>query len=226
MIDRRRLPTRVTDRARSIRHGRVRGSAPLAAVWFAVRLLRVPPAATCLTFRRSRVPLVASVAALALAAGAVPTAGQEPVVGEPVVEEQVALDAEGRLLRVDAELARRLGLFGDLTGVREVLLFRGPDGYVLELTRRRDGTLVRERRSLTEADVEALRSEISRRLAERAPAALVDRSGRALLLGTSTVAGLGFYGWAVPYALDMDGTRGPLALYMLVSSASFFGPWL
>lgn len=95
---------------------------------------------------------------------------------EPVIEEQVALDADGRLLRIDAKLAAALGLFGDVTNVRDVLLFRSPDGYVLEITRRRGGVLVRERRSMTADEVAELRAVVSRRMAERAPSALVDRS--------------------------------------------------
>ncbi|HUE76535.1 MAG TPA: hypothetical protein VMM83_01210, partial [Longimicrobiales bacterium] len=62
---------------------------------------------------------------------------------EPVIEEQVPLDAEGRVLRLDPELATALGLFGDMTNVREILLFRSTDGYVLEVTRRRGGELLR-----------------------------------------------------------------------------------
>ncbi len=162
-----------------------------------------------------------------LALFAAPPAILSPVhAQEPVVEEQVALDADGRLLRIDADLAAALGLFGDLTNVREVLLFRSADGYVLEITRRRAGVLVRERRPLAEDEVAELRAAVTRRLAERAPSALVDRSGRYLLLGTSTAAGLGLYGWAVPYALGVDDTKGQVALYMLISAASFFGPWL
>lgn len=144
---------------------------------------------------------------------------------ERVIEEQVALDEAGRLLRVDAELARRLGVFGDLSDVREILLFRSADGYVLEVTRRRGGVLIRERRRLSEAEVARLRADVSGALAQRAPSALVDRSGRYVLLATSTAAGLGFYGWAVPYALDIEDAKGQLGLYMLVSAASFFGPW-
>ena len=145
---------------------------------------------------------------------------------EPVIEEQVALDQAGRLLAIDAELARTLGVFGDLADVREILLFRSSEGYVLEVTRRRGGVLIRERRRLTDAEVARLRADVSGALAQRAPSALVDRSGRYILLATSTAAGLGFYGWAVPYALDVDDTRGQVGLYMLVSAASFFGPWI
>lgn len=145
---------------------------------------------------------------------------------EPVIEEQVALDEGGRLLRVDAELARTLGVFGDLSDVREILLFRSTDGYILEVTRRRGGVLIRERRPLSEAEVARLRADVSGALAQRAPSALVDRSGRYVLLATSTAAGLGFYGWAVPYALDIEDEKGQVGLYMLVSAASFFGPWL
>ena len=176
--------------------------------------------------------LIAAAATLSAGVFPAPPAGVLPAFApsalaaqEVAIEERVALDLEGRVLRVDDELARALGLFGDLAGVTEILLFRSGDGYILEVTRRRDGRMTRERRPLTESQVAALRAEISRRLALDV-AATVDRSGRYLLLGTSTAAGLGFYGWAIPQALNIDDTKGQIALYMLVASASFFGPWL
>ena len=173
--------------------------------------------------RAGRTTVLAALAAVAAAASlrATPLVAQQPV-----IEEQVALDEAGRLLRVDAELARTLGVFGDLADVREILLFRSTDGHILEVTRRRGGVLIRERRRLSEAEVGRLRAEVSAALTRRAPSALVDRSGRYLLLATSTAAGLGFYGWAVPYALDIEDTKGQVGLYMLVSAASFFGPWI
>lgn len=145
---------------------------------------------------------------------------------EAVLEEQVPLDEAGAVLRLDAELARALGLFSEFRDLREVLLFRSGDAYILEITRRREGRLFREPRRLTEAEVAALRSDISSRLAARGPERLLDQEGRYPLLATSTAAGLAFYGWGVPAMFDVDDTRGQVALYVLVSSASFFGPWL
>ena len=172
---------------------------------------------------KGRRPAISGLLAAALCVGAT---ASTLAAQETVVEEQVPLDLQGRLLRIDPDLARALGLFGDLAGVREILLLRGPDGYVLEVTRRRGGLLVRERRPMTESEAEALRAEVSTRLAARAPAALHDRSGRTLLVATTTGAGLGFYAWAVPVILNVDDTKGQVGLYMLVASASFFGPWL
>ncbi|HSH44715.1 MAG TPA: hypothetical protein VK966_02610, partial [Longimicrobiales bacterium] len=157
---------------------------------------------------------------------AAPSHARAQETGEPVVEEQVTLDAGGTLLRMDAELARRLGLFADVEGLREALLFRGPAGYTLEITARRNGTLVRERRPLTVAEAAAFQERVGALLLARGAGVGRDQAGRYLLLGTSTAAGLAFYGWAVPSIFDVDSTRGQVALYMLVSAGSILGPWL
>jgi hypothetical protein len=143
-------------------------------------------------------------------------------------EIQVPLDLEGRVDRVDATLARQLGIFVDrFPDLQEVRLFvQLPDSsFVLEITRQQAGQLLRQRESLTAPQVAALRADVSARLAERA-LSVVDRDGRLELIAASSVVGLGFNGWAVPEVLDVDQTRTAVALYMLTSAASIVVPWI
>jgi hypothetical protein len=143
-------------------------------------------------------------------------------------EVQVALDREGRVEVVDLRLAGRLGVFVDrFPGFQEARLWiQLPDStYILELTGVREGRRVRERRPLGTAEVEALRADMSDRIAARAPGMALEREGRPRLLGGTALLGLGFYGWAVPVMLDVDEATTAVGLYMLTAGSAFFGPW-
>jgi hypothetical protein len=143
-------------------------------------------------------------------------------------ETQVALDEAGRVMEIDRPLARRLGLFlDDHPQLEFVRLYRvDPTSYVLEITVLREGRTVRERILMTDDEVGRLRAQVTGRLAARAPALALDQEGRFLLLGTTTLLGLGFYGWAVPVMLDMDDGRLILATYMFTAAGSFVVPFL
>jgi len=86
---------------------------------------------------------VAAVVAL-LCLGASALEGQETE-----VEEQVPLLPSLSVVEVDAALRRELGLFAEVEGFDAARLFRSGDGrLILEISRRREGRLVRERRTL------------------------------------------------------------------------------
>lgn len=141
-------------------------------------------------------------------------------------EVQVPLDEQGRVEVVDASLAARLGLFEDeYPGFREARLFQAPDSsYVLEVTLVRDGRTARQRVPLTAAQAAELRRRVSGRVAERAPQAGLDQNGRYLLLGQTTLLGVGFYSWAVPVIADANDTEA-FSLGLLSVGASFFLPY-
>ncbi len=155
--------------------------------------------------------------------------GLSPFAGGAQQEVSVPLDSEGHLMVVDAALAARLGIFvGEIPGFEEARLFlQLPDSsYILEISSRRDGQAMRDRRTMTAAEVEELRADLSRRLTDRAPAFGVDHEGRYRLLGGATLMGLALYGWAVPVMFDVEDDATAVGLYMLTAGASFFAPWL
>jgi hypothetical protein len=142
-------------------------------------------------------------------------------------EVQVPLDRDGRVLTIERGLARQLDLFlHDYPELQRVRLFEAGDGFVLEISFQRDGRAARYRVPMTDAEVDQLRARVSAALAESAPEQGLNQDGRYLLLGTTTVLGLGYYGWAVPAVLDIHSSRGGLATYMLTAGASFVIPYL
>jgi len=142
-------------------------------------------------------------------------------------EVQVPLDREGALEEMDGALARRLGLFVDeYPGLVAVRLFqRSPSEYVLEITTRREGRTVRQRVEMNAPEVARMRDRISRRIAESAPQVVLNQDGRHLLVGTTTLLGLGYWGWSVPAILDINDGRLALGTYMLTAGASFLVPY-
>ncbi len=141
-------------------------------------------------------------------------------------DRQVPLDEQGRVQVVDAGLARQLGLWTDeYPGFSEARLFEGQaGGFILEITTVVAGVTRRERVPLTAADVAALRARVSSRLTAGRLLTPTEQEGRYLLLGQTTLLGIGFYSWAVPEILGAEGA-GAAGLGLLTAGVSFFAPF-
>lgn len=145
----------------------------------------------------------------------------------PLAAQEVAvpIDSAGRLQVISRDLERRLQLFPDIAGFLEARLFEAPDGtFTLEITHRLDGRLARTRRAMTAAEAAAFRQRVLDALSGGAPNALLDHSGRGELLRGAFVLALGYNGYAVPIALDVQDSRTAVGLYTITAAASFFLP--
>lgn len=141
-------------------------------------------------------------------------------------EVQVPLDRAGRVQRVDAALAHRLGMFADRPGFQEARLFQVADSsFVLEISSMLAAGLTRERIPLTPAGVDSLRDDITAGLARHKAAPVTDVTGRPLLVATSTVMAFGFYGWAIPYLFEENASdAAKTGTYLVAASAGTFIP--
>lgn len=142
-------------------------------------------------------------------------------------ERQVPLDERGRVEVIDARMAQRLGLWVEqYPGFREARLFQAADGrFVLEITTMQGGQLARERIPMTAEEVAALRARLTGGMAATPMSRPGGQEGRYLLLGQTTLAGVAFYGPAVPQILDAEGSAIG-GLYLLTAAASFFLPFV
>jgi hypothetical protein len=159
----------------------------------------------------------------------VSTASRAQVPEGAVSREMVVPLLPGRGVGVlDAELRREFGLFAEVEGFVSATLLQplSGQGWVLELVVRRDGALVRERRALDDQGLALLRDRITAALDARGVAGVLIREGRGGVVLTSTLLGLGYYGWALPDAFGVTSDRGVLAGYLLTSGASFLVPYL
>jgi hypothetical protein len=135
------------------------------------------------------------------------------------IETEVPFDRAGRVTRLDAPLARALGMLETHPGFQEArLLARADSTFVLETTSLDRGHLIRQRQRMSAAEVDALRVRVDQALQSGVPAT-ADEDGRPLFITTSTIMGLAFYGWAVPVLADAGGETFA-GLYMVTAGAS------
>src|SRR6056297_3607887 len=81
---------------------------------------------------------------------------------------QVPFDRDSTLYSLDDELRRQLDLFPDVAGFQGAELYRIDDtSYELVIRYRANGRIRRERRTLSGADVQALRDRIAQARARR-----------------------------------------------------------
>jgi hypothetical protein len=140
-------------------------------------------------------------------------------------EVQVPLDREGKIEVIDPGLETKLGLFTTYQDFREARLFQISDSsYVLEITYQLAERTMKTRLPQSASQVADLREKVSQRKTEQAPETRLNHEGRAWLLVGSAALSLGYYGWAVPVALQVDDGKTAVALYMLTSGAGFFVP--
>ncbi|TVP56807.1 MAG: hypothetical protein EA351_07195 [Gemmatimonadales bacterium] len=166
--------------------------------------------------------LMAGLALALFAALAIAPAPAEAQQRERQVE---ILPAQG-ILEITPQIRQRFGLFPEFEGFRRARLFLGEPGpVVLELEGERDGQVVRERRELTESDLEALRESLVEQLGLATTRQVFTQEGRGRLVLGQTFLGLGYHGWAVPVALDVDSSQGAVAAYLLTAGAHFYLPY-
>jgi hypothetical protein len=148
-----------------------------------------------------------------------------PLVSAHAQEVLVPIDAEGKVKYVDAKLEQRLGLFTEYENFREARLFQVSDtSFVLEISYQPEDRLLKARLPLSLGEAEELRRKVTERIAKEAPRITLDQEGRAKLLAGTLVLSMGYYGWALPVAMDVEDGKSFAAIYMLTSGAGFFVP--
>jgi hypothetical protein len=141
-------------------------------------------------------------------------------------EVQVPFDLEGKVTFLNRELEQKLALFPEYETFQMARIFQLPDSsYVLEIYYQPQQTLLKNRLPLSTQALENLRATVAEKFCAQPGPALLDQEGRTkFLVGTMTLS-LGYYGWAVPMALDVDDGKLALALYMLTSGNGFYLPY-
>jgi hypothetical protein len=137
---------------------------------------------------------------------------------------QVPFDRDSTLYSIDADLRRQLGVFPDVTGYQGAELYRvAATTYELVIRYRVDGRIRRERRSLSAAEVEALRDRIGRvRSGEAGPPSVAE--GRYGFIAATTLHGL-VEGSLLAGAVGAEG-QTVLTLPLMGGAVGFFGPLL
>jgi hypothetical protein len=137
------------------------------------------------------------------------------------VETPVSFDGQGRVFRLSPEANRAAGVFPDLADFDHVELWRS-DTAVLVQVYHRDGT--RSGRTLTPADLDAIRIRTDTYLSLRPVRQVLDQEGRGRFLFEQLPIALGWYGPSVLIIIQPDDLRIASGVYLLSSAASYFIP--
>ena len=142
-------------------------------------------------------------------------------------ERQVPLDKEGKILVITWQDEQRLHVFSDVPRFSEVRLFQSPDArFVLEITVEQEGVQSRERRTLSDIEVESLRARVTRALEEKAPQMGLDQSGRPTFLTMSFINSIVFYGPALTVVLQPSDVASGAMSYLVGGLGGFFIPYV
>jgi hypothetical protein len=147
------------------------------------------------------------------------------LVGSPAAAQdvQVPLDRDRTLYVLDADLRQELGVLPDVTGFREARLYRADDAeYELVIRYEQDGRGLRERRSLSSAEVEDLRAQLTKGVTTTKRLPPGAQEGRYELVAATTVHGL-IEGGLLASTFDVEG-NGVTTLTLLGGAMGFFVP--
>lgn len=138
-------------------------------------------------------------------------------------ETRVPLDRDSTVYVIDRELKNEVGLFPEVSGFREAVLYRTSGGqYELVLHYQENGVRHRKRRELTSEDVRALRRRVTQGISQSQNSRTFTQAGRYDLVAATTIHGL-VEGSLVAGALDIDG-GSVVTLPLLGAGAGFFLP--
>ena len=141
-------------------------------------------------------------------------------------EVQIQIDEEGKIEYIDSKLEHKLGLFTEYSNFREARLFQISDtSFVLEISYQPQENLLKVRLPFSAEEAKNFQRKVTERIKQKKPQVLLDQKRRTKLIVGTMVLSLGYYGWAVPAALDVDDEKLALALYMLTSGAGFYIPF-
>lgn len=163
------------------------------------------------------VPRLVCLATLCLLLGCVGLAHAQEV--------QVPLDADSTLYTLNAEVEQELNLFPEVTGFQEAVLYRQSDGaYELVIQYREENQTLRQRRTLTAAEVETLRRRITEALQTSGSRVNLNQEGRTDLLTATTLLGIAEGGLVAGALAGEDDGSLVAALPLLGGGLGFFIP--
>lgn len=158
-------------------------------------------------------------------------------------EKQVPFFPKQEIMSIDRGYAKKMSFFTEYDAFVEAKLFLTPEkSYALEIFYEKNDSLYKDRKILTlqEKDrylddllhqyAEALNEDAGSRQSTVGDSALAEirvlnQRGRSAMLVMNTIAGLGYYGYALPSTFQVEDEKAFVGLYMLAAGASFYIPY-
>ncbi len=167
-------------------------------------------------------------------------------------EKQIPFFPEAGINTINKSYAKKSVLFADYSAFLEAQLYEiSENEYAVEIYFEKNDTIYKERKLLDSLqkqvfiddlmqqmvasgkatkkksrEISAIASDSSRHVSQISRETMVlSQKGRTGLLISSSIVGLGFYGYAVPITFGIDGDKEFIASYMLVGASGFLIPY-
>ncbi len=129
---------------------------------------------------------------------------------------------------IEAGVGSRISLFKDYSDFQQAYLSSSNETYYLNIIYKIDGVFQFDRLEIGPDDIASICNQLAL-LSEKD--AIDDNTSyleaRRLLIASSTIFSLAYYGWAIPTALNAEGNgKAYIASYMFVGGGGFFIPFL
>lgn len=131
-------------------------------------------------------------------------------------------------LTIDSNSAKKISILKDIEGFIDANLFELNDtSKILEVRYAKDGTIYRRKITVTNSDLNVICDELMVQSTRTKPDEVdFGKMGRKRLVSSSMLTSLGYYGWAIPMALNAENEEAYTASYMIIGSAGFFIPFM
>lgn len=151
-------------------------------------------------------------------------------------EKQVPFFPDQKIIKISRSYAEKMSFFQEYENFLEAQLYLKTDStYALEIFYDKNGTVYKDRKLLSESEKDQYLQSLLNQYAEANKEVAIkddsgkvialNQNGRSALLVTSTLSGLGYYGWALPLTFNAEDEKFQVALYMIASSSSFYIPY-
>ncbi len=140
----------------------------------------------------------------------------------------IAIDKLGKLFKVDKTLEKKIKLFNEYPDFAEASLYQNSDSlFYLEVLMGSGNNIAKHKKSLNLFEKDSLIETISERIARLSPNALIDQSGKTILLSANALMGLYYYGPITTLLFDGESPDDNLASNaLLAGGVGFLLPYL
>jgi hypothetical protein len=137
-------------------------------------------------------------------------------------QKMVPFDSAGEIMNLEENMAERLGMFTGYDNFQKARLYQQNDSlFIIEIFYVRNQDILRDQKEIALAERLQMQNRIDSLIFEKKFFIKRNDEGRAGLLTSSAILGLGFYGWAFPVILGVGSPDAALVMYTLSSAAAF-----
>jgi len=139
----------------------------------------------------------------------------------------IPIDKSGKLYKVDKTLEMKIKVFNEFPDFAEACLYQTSDSlYYVEVLTGSGTNIAKHKKSLNTLQKDSLIETISQRVTQYSPNALIDQSGKTILLSINTIMGLYYYGPVTSLLFDETSGENITTSALVAGGVGFLLPYL